>query len=84
SELLVERLGVQFLAVGDDFRFGASRAGDFLLLQKAGAEYGFAMKAAVSTIRTLPSLSYVRYVMLACVSHWMILAWVTRGCASYS
>lgn len=36
SELLVERLGVQFLAVGDDFRFGASRAGDFLLLQKAG------------------------------------------------
>ena len=32
--------GVQFLAVGDDFRFGAGRR-DFLLLQKAGAEYGF-------------------------------------------
>ncbi|KTM03719.1 bifunctional riboflavin kinase/FAD synthetase, partial [Salmonella enterica] len=45
SELLVERLGVQFLAVGDDFRFGASRAGDFLLLQKAGAEYGFAVSS---------------------------------------
>ena len=41
SELLVRRLGVQFLAVGDDFRFGAGRQGDFLLLQKAGAEYGF-------------------------------------------
>ena len=41
SDLLVKRLGVQFLAVGDDFRFGASRAGDFLLLQEAGAEYGF-------------------------------------------
>lgn len=36
SELLVRRLGVQFLAVGDDFRFGAGRRGDFLLLQKAG------------------------------------------------
>jgi len=41
SDLLVDRLGVQFLAVGDDFRFGAGRQGDFLLLQKAGAEYGF-------------------------------------------
>ncbi|SQI27364.1 riboflavin biosynthesis protein RibF [Salmonella enterica subsp. arizonae] len=39
------RLGVQFLAVGDDFRFGASRAGDFLLLQTAGAEYGFAVSS---------------------------------------
>ena len=41
SDLLVKRLGVQFLAVGDDFRFGAGREGDFLLLQKAGAEFGF-------------------------------------------
>lgn len=41
SELLVRQLGVQFLAVGDDFRFGAGRRGDFLLLQKAGVEYGF-------------------------------------------
>jgi riboflavin kinase/FMN adenylyltransferase len=41
SELLVDRLGVKFLAVGDDFRFGAGRQGDFLLLQKAGLEFGF-------------------------------------------
>lgn len=41
SDLLVKRLGVQFLAVGDDFRFGAGRQGDFLLLQKAGAEFAF-------------------------------------------
>ncbi|KKY89323.1 MULTISPECIES: bifunctional riboflavin kinase/FAD synthetase [Leclercia] len=41
GDLLVKRLGVQFLAVGDDFRFGAGRQGDFLLLQKAGLEYGF-------------------------------------------
>lgn len=36
-----EALRVKFLAVGDDFRFGAGREGDFLLLQKAGMEYGF-------------------------------------------
>lgn len=41
STLLVEKLGVRFLTVGDDFRFGASRLGDFELLQKAGEEYGF-------------------------------------------
>lgn len=41
SDLLVKRLGVQLLAVGDDFRFGAGRQGDFLLLQKAGSEFGF-------------------------------------------
>jgi len=41
NDLLVDRLGVRFLAVGDDFRFGAGREGDFLLLQKAGEEYGF-------------------------------------------
>ncbi|WP_158781883.1 bifunctional riboflavin kinase/FAD synthetase [Pantoea sp. BAV 3049] len=41
ADLLVDKLGVRFLAVGDDFRFGAGRQGDFLLLQKAGAEHGF-------------------------------------------
>lgn len=41
SDLLVKRLGVQLLAVGDDFRFGAGRQGDFQLLEKAGGEYGF-------------------------------------------
>lgn len=41
AELLVEKLGVKFLMVGDDFRFGADRLGDFSLLQTAGKEYGF-------------------------------------------
>ncbi|MBK4716542.1 MULTISPECIES: bifunctional riboflavin kinase/FAD synthetase [Tenebrionibacter/Tenebrionicola group] len=45
-DLLVGRLGVQYLAVGDDFRFGAGRQGDFLLLQKAGREYGFSVISA--------------------------------------
>ncbi|MDU6411181.1 MAG: bifunctional riboflavin kinase/FAD synthetase [Yersiniaceae bacterium] len=45
AELLMEKLGVKFLTVGDDFRFGAGRQGDFTLLQKAGAEYGFAVQS---------------------------------------
>jgi riboflavin kinase/FMN adenylyltransferase len=40
-DLLVTRLGVKFLVVGDDFRFANGREGDFDMLQKAGREYGF-------------------------------------------
>ncbi|MDR0807018.1 MAG: bifunctional riboflavin kinase/FAD synthetase [Enterobacteriaceae bacterium] len=43
SRLLVDLLGVKFLMVGDDFRFGAKRQGDFSLLQKAGEKYGFSV-----------------------------------------
>ena len=39
--VLVEGLNVKYLVVGDDFRFGAHRQGDFQMLQKAGKEYGF-------------------------------------------
>lgn len=38
---LVGKLGVRFLVVGDDFRFGYKREGDFDLLQRAGRELGF-------------------------------------------
>lgn len=39
--LLVEQLGVKFLVVGDDFRFGQGRSGTFEMLQAAGREWGF-------------------------------------------
>lgn len=39
--LLVEKLGVKYLVVGDDFRFGKNRAGDFSMLVDAGAQFGF-------------------------------------------
>lgn len=41
AELLVKKLGVKLLIVGDDFRFGEGCHGDFTLLQKAGKQYGF-------------------------------------------
>lgn len=41
SRILVEGLDVKYLVVGDDFRFGAKRAGDFALLRKAGEQHGF-------------------------------------------
>lgn len=44
EDLLLRRLGVQFLIVGDDFRFGHRRAGDFATLETASREYGFELE----------------------------------------
>ena len=41
DRVLVSGLGVRYLVVGDDFRFGRGRAGDFAMLQQAGAAHGF-------------------------------------------
>lgn len=43
-ELLVDGLGTKHLLVGDDFRFGRGREGDFQLLQKMGKEHDFAVE----------------------------------------
>ena len=39
--VLVQGLGVRYVLVGDDFRFGAKRAGDYAMLDAAGAAQGF-------------------------------------------
>lgn len=41
QELLVDGLGVKFLYVGDDFRFGRGRVGDIGLLRQVGEANGF-------------------------------------------
>ena len=41
QQVLVEKLGVKYLVVGDDFRFGKNRKGTFDMLVEAGKEYGF-------------------------------------------
>ncbi len=41
SDVLVRRLGAKYVLVGDDFRFGAQRAGDYALLDAAGDAQGF-------------------------------------------
>ena len=41
DEVLVQGLGAKYVLVGDDFRFGAKRAGDYALLDAAGVAQGF-------------------------------------------
>lgn len=44
DRVLVEGLDVQHLVVGDDFRFGCDRRGDFALLTEAGKCQGFTVE----------------------------------------
>ena len=41
NNVLVKGLGVKYVLVGDDFRFGAKRLGDYAMLDAAGAQQGF-------------------------------------------
>ncbi len=40
NKVLIEKLGVKYFVVGDDFRFGHQRKGNFQLLKKIGDEKG--------------------------------------------
>jgi riboflavin kinase/FMN adenylyltransferase len=51
ERVLVQGLHVKWLMVGDDFRFGARRAGDIAMLAEAGAEFGF-------HVETLPAVMH--------------------------
>ncbi|EDP46608.1 bifunctional riboflavin kinase/FAD synthetase [Rickettsiella grylli] len=41
KKILIEKLGIKGLMIGDDFRFGKARQGDWVLLKNLGREYGF-------------------------------------------
>lgn len=44
EDVLIDGLRVHHLVVGDDFRFGCDRAGDFALLQEVGDARGFSVE----------------------------------------
>jgi len=49
SEILVKRLNAKWILIGDDFCYGAKRAGNFASLKAAGEKFGF----TVSSIDTI-------------------------------
>ena len=48
EEILVEGLGVAVFIIGNDFRFGFRRQGDFALLRQRGSELGFEVEETAS------------------------------------
>lgn len=45
ERLLIDALRVRWVLVGEDFRYGARRAGDWHALEQAAARHGFALEA---------------------------------------
>ena len=52
QQLLVGTLGARWVLVGDDFRFGARRAGDFATLTELGRRFGFEVEAMPTVMRS--------------------------------
>jgi len=48
EHLLVEKLGIKHLIVGDDFHFGKNRVGNFQLLRQEGERFGFEVSDTTS------------------------------------
>lgn len=48
EELLIKQLGVKHLIIGDDFRFGQHRQGDFRMLKAYGERLGFTVTDTAS------------------------------------
>lgn len=59
-EILLRGLNVRYLVVGDDFRFGKGRRGDFHLLQHIGAEQGMQVMDTPTCLHTDERISSTR------------------------
>ncbi|MFA5983540.1 MAG: bifunctional riboflavin kinase/FAD synthetase [Methylococcaceae bacterium] len=44
EQVLVKKLNVKHLVIGDDFHFGKARRGNFAMLQEKGRQFGFAVE----------------------------------------
>jgi riboflavin kinase/FMN adenylyltransferase len=67
ERLLVGTLGARWVLIGDDFRFGAKRKGDFESLQTQGKHFGFEVEAmpTVTLSGTRVSSSAIRTALAA-------------------
>lgn len=50
EQVLIRGLQVRHVIIGDDFRFGAGRQGDFAYLQEAGKRHGFTVESMDSLV----------------------------------
>lgn len=60
QQILVKGLDAKHIVVGDDFRFGHKRQGDFSLLTTLGDEYGFTVEAMPTLLMNEERVSSTR------------------------
>lgn len=78
EQILVKKLGVKWLVVGDDFRFGKKRQGDFHMLSQAGMKYHFRVEDTPTLMRRHERVSSTR-VRYALAHHDLALATTLLG-----
>ncbi len=60
EQVLVDRLGVRHLVIGDDFRFGCDRAGDFAFLRQCGQQHNFSVVDTETQLQAEARISSTR------------------------
>ncbi|MDH5516214.1 MAG: bifunctional riboflavin kinase/FAD synthetase [Gammaproteobacteria bacterium] len=60
EEILVKQLKIKYLLIGDDFRFGQGRSGDFKTLQQAGQQFGFEVEDSATRLHHDERISSTR------------------------
>ena len=78
TDILVNTLRVHHLVVGDDFRFGRSRAGSIDTLRAAGPEHGFSVEDTVTVSSAEERVSSTR-IRAALANHELDLAALLLG-----
>ena len=57
ERILIQSLNTRYLLIGDDFRFGAGRTGDFNLLHSMGEQHGFKVTSLHSVLHAEERIS---------------------------
>lgn len=67
KHILVDQLHAKRICIGDDFRFGKGRTGDYALLRRLGEQYGFSVDRAPTFeyLNERVSSSRIRYTLQA-------------------
>ena len=60
QQILLDQLNMRYCLIGDDFRFGSGRAGDFTLLQKFSKQHGFEVQNTQSILHNANRVSSSR------------------------
>ncbi len=60
KDILLERLNIKHLVIGDDFRFGKQRRGDYQMLCEVGVQYGMEVSNTATIVQDGKRISSTR------------------------
>ena len=74
-----DQVGAKHLVIGDDFRFGRGREGDFALFERYGRIHGYSVSAMSTLLQGEARISsIIREILAAGISPQRQIFWVTN------